>query len=104
MPIKYLVFTFLLANMKLPSHTPCLNVLCTVPSFSFSPIPPFSLPPPTAEQGKHGVRSGPLSRISVPDAQHPPSPARWQHCCPLCCPPLPWLGTARCRPFPGELL
>lgn len=55
MPIKYLVFTFLLANMKLPSHTPCLNVLCTAPSFPFSPIPQFSLPSPTAEQQKPGA-------------------------------------------------
>lgn len=49
-PIKYLVFTFLLANMELPSHTPCPSVLRAVPRLSFSPVPPLSLPPPMAEQ------------------------------------------------------
>jgi len=47
MPIKYLVFAFLLANMELPSHNPCPSVRCAVPSLSFSPIPPVS---PTPEQ------------------------------------------------------
>lgn len=101
MPIKYLVFTFLLANMKLPSHTPCLNVLCAVPSLPFSSIPPFALLLPTAEQHKHGVRSGPLSWISALDAQHPPASARCRHRCPCCCPPF--LGRAQRRVGPSPV-
>lgn len=73
-PIKYLAFTFLLANTELPFRAPYPSTLSKVPSLPSSPASPTSNPPnPAAPGSSCSTEQGPAPRQDFSSGRTPPS-------------------------------